>query len=110
MSAEPADDLADLLDPLLRKVFDAAEPALVEVTFLGVFVWDNAEPAADFAALLDPLFLRTLDAADAAFLLVTSVFLLITNFLCVISKLGTNFGWRGVVVNEEGDDCQECCK
>lgn len=81
VSAEPADDFADLFEPVLRKVFDAADPALVEVTFFGAFVWDKAEPAADFAALLELLLLNALDAADAAFLPVTSFFLLIVTCL-----------------------------
>ena len=42
VSAEPADDLVDLLEPLFRKVLDAADPALVDVTLLGAFVWDSA--------------------------------------------------------------------
>ena len=72
--AEPADVLELLLDLPLRNVFDAAVPALEEVTFFGDLVWDSAEPAADLAALLELLLRSTFDAADAARLLVTSLF------------------------------------
>jgi hypothetical protein len=90
VSAEPADVLADLLDPLVRRVFEAAEAALGEVTFFGAFVWDNADPAADFAALLELELLRTFEAADAAFFPVTSVFLLMMSFLIVVANFGAN--------------------
>jgi len=74
--ADPAAVLAALLAPPLRKVFDAADPALGDVTLLGVFLWESADPAADFAALLAVLLLRVFDAAVAAFLPVTSLLLM----------------------------------
>ena len=91
MSADPADDFAALLEPLLRKVLDAAVPALVDVTFFGAFVWDNAEPAADFADLPEPSFLNTFEAAEAAFFPVTSLLaiLLYLRFLLGIWGLAT---------------------
>lgn len=36
--AEPAEDLADLLEPEFRRVLDAAVPAFAPVSFLGAFV------------------------------------------------------------------------
>ena len=84
MSADPAADFAALLEPLLRKVLDAADPAFVDVTFALIFVWDSADPAADFAALLEPLLLNTFEAAEAAFFPVTSL-LAILLYLCFLS-------------------------
>ncbi len=100
MSADPADDFAVLLEPLLRKVLDAADPALVDVTFFGAFVWDSADPAADFAALLEPLLLNTFEAAEAAFFPVTS-FLAISLHLRFLSKFSPYINWGRVVENKE---------
>jgi hypothetical protein len=57
----------------LRNVFDAADPALLEVTLLGAFRCESADPEADFAALLAVLLLSVFDAAVAAFFPVTSL-------------------------------------
>jgi hypothetical protein len=73
VKAEPAADLADLLELSCLKVFEAAVAANAPVTLEGDF-WLSAEPAADFAALLELSFFSTFDAADAALLLVTSFF------------------------------------
>jgi hypothetical protein len=72
--AEPAEVFELLLALPLRNVFEAAVPALEDVTLLGALVCDSAEPAADLAALLELLLRNTFDAADAARLLVTSRF------------------------------------
>lgn len=76
----------------LRRVLDAAEAALDEVTLGGAFVCESADPAADLAVLLVAGFLNTFEAAEAAFLPVTSLFLVIANFLYVIPKLYADLG------------------
>ena len=78
----------------LRRVFEAAVAALVEVTLPGAFLCESADPAADFDALLALGFLSTLEAAEAAFLLVTSVLFAIFNSLNFISKFFSNLCWR----------------
>lgn len=93
MRADPEADFADLLEPLLLKVFDAADAALDDVTFAGDWVWDNAEPAADFAFLLELGLFSTFDAAEAAFLLVVSLPFNMIFLLGMNAYFGANFHW-----------------
>jgi hypothetical protein len=64
--------LADLLEPGLRRAFDAADAAWDEVTLGGALRCERAEPAADLVDLLDESLLSTFDAADEALFDVTS--------------------------------------
>jgi hypothetical protein len=63
--AEPAEVFDDLLVEESRRVFDAAEAAVDDVTLLER-ACESAEPAADLADLLLLPSLKTFDAADAA--------------------------------------------
>ena len=94
--ADPEDVLADLLESLLRRAFEAADAARLEVTFL-LFRCDRAEPADDLADLLAPLLLRTLDAAVAARLLVCSLFFAVCNLLLVCFEVCDDNDWRSIV-------------
>ena len=96
--AEPEEVFAVLLEPLLRRVLEAADAARLEVTFV-VLRCDRAEPAADFADLLDLLSLRTREAADAARLLVFSVLLAILYCLHLMSELTGDLD-RGSVLTD----------
>jgi hypothetical protein len=65
----PDFDALEVLPSL--KVLDAALAALVEVCFLGAFLWDKALPEDAFVLRPVDLFLSVFDALDAAFLPVT---------------------------------------
>lgn len=77
MSADPA-ALFAAFDALgLFNVLEAALAALLEVSLLGAFRWDNALPAADLAALLLLGEASVFAALLATLLEVTSFFVII---------------------------------
>ena len=106
VSAEPEEVFAVLLEPLLRRVFEAADAARFEVTLV-VFRCDRAEPAADFSDLLDLLSLRTREAADAALLLVFSVLLAIFYCLHLMSELLGDLDRGSVTQHKERNQHQQ---
>lgn len=107
VKAEPAAVFARLLVLPVRSVFDAAVAALPDVTLAGAFLCDSADPAADFAVLLVDLLRSTFDAALAARLLVCSLFLAISTYLCFVCELLANIDRRRVVEHEKRENNEE---